>query len=333
MLDFADIVAINKFDKKGALDALRDVKKQYRRNHNYWDGTDADLPIYGTIASQFNDPGMNTLYRAIIQLLNNKAGAHFGTPHTAADGQSVKIYVIPPDRNRYLAELVEENERYGRHVAAQAAVATKLGQVQGTMLQLGEAEHPATPALQALAQTLEEQLDGESRRLLREWPTTQARYTGTESVYEVRGKQIRTVLTTESLSGLQIRKVALPRYTDPGDTLRWLMTENLPGEFPYAAGVFPFKRTEEDPTRMFAGEGGPERTNKRFHYVSLGQPAKRLSTAFDSVTLYGEDPRPPARHLWQNRKFGRVHRHPGRCQEALQRLRLGRPQNIGIDDD
>lgn len=298
MLDFADLVAINKFDKRGALDALRDVRKQYRRNHNLFDTAEDSIPVYGTMASQFNDPGMNNLFTALMQTIKDKTGVDFKADMSLTLEQSEKIYIIPPDRIRYLAEIAESSQAYNEWVNTQTAMARKLYQLQGVIkLAADEALNQHVPAaksshdaLQAIYHHLEEQQDGYCKRLLREWPETKATYSAEHFVYKVRDKEIKQPLFYESLSKLKIPKVSLPRYEDWGDILRWLLTENVPGEFPYTAGVFPLKREGEDPTRMFAGEGGPERTNKRFHYVSLGQPAHRLSTAFDSVTLYGEDP-------------------------------------------
>lgn len=291
MLDFADLVAINKFDKRGALDALRDVRKQYKRNHNIFDAKDDEIPVYGTMASQFNDPGMNNLFAALMQQIKQKTGTDFEATMELTADQSEKIYIIPPDRIRYLAEIAEASQMYNDWVDKQASIARKMYQLKG-VINLAK-EHQSLSIGDGLADAyafFEEQLDGECKRLLRQWPETKKAFKEDFFIYKVRDKEIRQPLFYESLSKLKIPKVSLPRYEDWGDILRWLLTENLPGEFPYAAGVFPLKRDGEDPTRMFAGEGGPERTNKRFHYVSLGQPAHRLSTAFDSVTLYGEDP-------------------------------------------
>jgi len=291
MLDFADLVAINKFDKRGALDALRDVRKQYKRNHNIFDAKDEDIPVFGTMASQFNDPGMNNLFVALLERIENKTGIVFQSQMKITSAKSEKTYIIPPDRIRYLAEIAEASQSYTSWVDAQSSLARKMYHIKG-VLDLS-AENPALNIGDGLAsayQFFEEQLDGSCKKLLREWPETKRAYTEDYFIYKVRDKEIKQPLFSESLSKLRIPKVSLPRYEDWGDILKWLLTENLPGEFPYAAGVFPLKREGEDPTRMFAGEGGPERTNKRFHYVSLGQPAHRLSTAFDSVTLYGEDP-------------------------------------------
>lgn len=292
MLDFADLVAINKFDKRGAQDALRDVKKQYKRNHLIFDTKDEELPVYGTMASQFNDPGTNNLFAALMKKIKEKTGVDFKAKMAFTKEESEKVYIIPPDRTRYLAEIAEANKAYSEWVAAQSKIAQQLFQLHGTieLLEKHQAKAEEIDSLKKLYSDIEEQLDGECKRLLRQWPETIKQYKEDYFIYKVRDKEIKQSLFTESLSKLKIPKIALPKYEAWGDILKWLLTENLPGEFPYAAGVFPLKREGEDPTRMFAGEGGPERTNKRFHYVSLGQPAKRLSTAFDSVTLYGEDP-------------------------------------------
>lgn len=298
MLDFADLVAINKFDKRGALDALRDVRKQYKRNHNLFDAKDESIPVFGTMASQFNDPGMNNLFSALMDKVEEKTGVKFNARMELTAEQSEKIYIIPPDRIRYLAEIAEASQTYNEWVDKQSVIARKMYQLQGVIdLSTDEKTIKETSSSNTLTEPLrmmylhyEDQLDGDCKRLLRQWPETKLKYKQEHFIYKVRDKEIKQPLFYESLSKLQIPKVSLPRYEDWGDILRWLLTENVPGEFPYAAGVFPLKRDGEDPTRMFAGEGGPERTNKRFHYVSLGQPAHRLSTAFDSVTLYGEDP-------------------------------------------
>ncbi|MDO3626622.1 methylmalonyl-CoA mutase family protein [Mucilaginibacter sp. BT774] len=296
MLDFADIVALNKFDKRGALDALRDVRKQYKRNHHLFEANDEDLPVFGTMASQFNDPGMNNLFEALMRTVKAKTGVDFiGKKYDVAAlhwGESEKIFIIPPDRTRYLAEIVESSQAYGDWVNEQCKIAQQMYQVSGTIGLLNESssETQSIASLQDIYKHLEGHLHPECKRLLNEWPETVKKYKADDLIYKVRDKEIRQPLHYTSLSQLKVPKIALPRYQAWGDILRWLLTENVPGEFPYTAGVFPVKREGEDPTRMFAGEGGPERTNKRFHYVSLGQPAHRLSTAFDSVTLYGEDP-------------------------------------------
>jgi methylmalonyl-CoA mutase len=310
MLDFADMVALNKFDKRGALDAIRDVRKQYKRNHKLFEAKDEDLPIYGTMASQFNDPGMNALFGHLIKAIEVKIGVVFKLNEIASLGdgaEAEKIYIIPPDRTRYLAEIAESSEAYTKWVNEQCGVAQRLWQVKAVIKMIsptqpspeGRALKQVYPtggdlegaaSLLELEKHLEGQLHPECKRLLNDWPDTVSKYKAENFIYKVRDKEIKQPLFYTSLSQLKIPKIALPKYEAWGDILRWLLTENVPGEFPYTAGVFPLKREGEDPTRMFAGEGGPERTNKRFHYVSLGQPAHRLSTAFDSVTLYGEDP-------------------------------------------
>ncbi|WDF56350.1 methylmalonyl-CoA mutase family protein [Mucilaginibacter sp. KACC 22063] len=292
MLDFADLVAINKFDKRGALDAIRDVRRQYKRNHMLFDARDEDMPVYGTMASQFNDPGMNSLFDALMKVIKEKTGIAFNPVVPTDVEEPEKSYVIPPDRIRYLAEIAESSTAYNNWVNEQCKIAQQLYQLQGSisLSQNFSKGEDFTAGLQDIYNQLEEHLHPDCKRLLKEWPDTLLRYKADNFIYRVRDKEIKQPLFTTSLSQLRIPKVALPKYEAWGDILRWLLTENVPGEFPYAAGVFPLKRDGEDPTRMFAGEGGPERTNKRFHYVSLGQPAHRLSTAFDSVTLYGEDP-------------------------------------------
>ncbi len=288
MLDFADLVAINKFDKRGALDAIRDVRKQFKRNHQLFEAADDDLPVIGTMASQFNDPGMNSLFSRLMKIIREKTAVDFSVRQTSSGKLQEKNYIIPPDRVRYLAEIAEANEEYSVWVHDQCKIAQQMFQVKGVSDLSNDS--PLSGSLKEIYNSLESGLDKECKRLLAEWPETIKRYKADEFIFKVRDKEIRQSLYSESLSKLRIPKISLPRYEAWGDILRWLLTENVPGEFPYAAGVFPLKREGEDPTRMFAGEGGPERTNKRFHYVSLGQPAHRLSTAFDSVTLYGEDP-------------------------------------------
>lgn len=291
MLDFADVIALNKFDKRGALDALRDVKKQYKRNHGLWETPDEELPVYGTIASQFNDPGMNQLYRAIIDALAKKTGADLKSGFESTQEMSEKIYIIPPKRTRYLSEISETIRDFNETVEKQKEIAQKLyGLDKSLEVMRAMDREAAIQAIEEAKSQLELDLDPHNKKLLEEWEVKKANYAGEQFTYEVRGKKIEVETTSETLSHTKIPKVSLPRYEAWGDVLKWSLQENVPGEFPYTAGVFPFKRKGEDPTRMFAGEGGPERTNKRFHYVSHGLPAARLSTAFDSVTLYGEDP-------------------------------------------
>ena len=289
MLDFADIIALNKFDKRGALDALRDVKKQYQRNHQLWDAKEEDLPVFGTIASQFNDPGMNQLYLSLMNLISGKTGAALKSSFSSSDEMSEKIFIIPPKRTRYLSEITETIRGYNEKADQQKEIAQKLYGLDKSVEVLKDKEE-ALKAIEEAKKELSLDLDPHNLKIIEEWDQKRASYEGDHYVYEVRGKEIKVETTTESLSHTKIPKVILPKYEAWGDILKWNLQENVPGEFPYTSGVFPFKRQGEDPTRMFAGEGGPERTNRRFHYVSKGLPAARLSTAFDSVTLYGEDP-------------------------------------------
>ncbi len=289
MLDFADIIAVNKFDKRGALDALRDVKKQYQRNHQLWETDIETMPVYGTIASHFNDPGMNRLYKAIINTLSEKTSTDLKSTFEVTEEMSEKIYIIPPKRIRYLSEIAENNRSYSEWVEKQSKLADQLFGLKQSIDTFSE--DPETQAvLQKKFDDLMLDLDGQAKRELDGWEDLKGQYAADEFIFKVRDKEIRVPTYTKSLSMTRIPKIALPKFKGWGDILTWLMQENVPGSFPYTAGVFPFKRAGEDPTRMFAGEGGPERTNRRFHYLSSDMPAKRLSTAFDSVTLYGEDP-------------------------------------------
>jgi methylmalonyl-CoA mutase len=308
MLDFADLVALNKFDKRGALDAIRDVKKQYQRNHNLWDVDTDKMPIFGTIASQFNDPGMNTLYKSIMDKIVEKTGADLKSTFEITREMSEKIFVIPPHRTRYLSEIAENNRKYDETALSQVEVAQKLygifktvESVLGTKPMLTKAgiDHNFVipKESQVFMDLLLDQfdkvkmnLDPYNWEIILTWDEKVNKYKNPVYSFKVRDKEIKIATHTESLSHSQIPKVALPKYQAWGDILKWNLQENVPGEFPFASGLYPFKREGEDPSRMFAGEGGPERTNKRFHYVSAGLPAKRLSTAFDSVTLYGNDP-------------------------------------------
>jgi methylmalonyl-CoA mutase len=290
MLDYADVVCINKFDKAGALDALHDVRKQYKRSHQLWDAKDETLPIVGTIAAQFNDVGINELFRKIILAVEQKTNVVFAANSVVEKNKNEvvsKAQIIPSKRVRYLSEIADVNRNYDVWALEQSQIASKLYQINGVM---GEKEMSALPEIQSLQERYESSLHPDCKKLMNNWKNIQEKYSKDFFEYQVRNKTIQQSLVTKSLSGSRIPKVVLPKYKDWGDILHWQLQENVPGEFPYSSGVFELKRTGEDPTRMFAGEGGPERTNKRFHYVSLGQPAKRLSTAFDSVTLYGEDP-------------------------------------------
>lgn len=307
MLDFADIVAINKFDKRGALDALRDVKKQYQRNHQLWDAKPETLPVFGTIASQFNDPGMNTLYKKVMDVLVEKTNTDLKSTFEITDEMSEKIFVIPPARTRYLSEISENNRAYDKKVNEQVEVAQRLYGIYKTLESVSEtkigissnglefenekaSDKELSKLLLAEFDRLKMDLDPYNWEKIVNWQDVIEKYKGPVYRFKVRDKELKIETHTESLSHLQIPKVALPKYQAWGDLLKWMLQENVPGEFPYTSGLYPFKRQGEDPTRMFAGEGGPERTNRRFHYVSLGMDAKRLSTAFDSVTLYGNDP-------------------------------------------
>ncbi|MBA6223052.1 methylmalonyl-CoA mutase family protein [Colwellia sp. MB02u-18] len=294
MLDFADIIALNKFDKRGALDALRDVKKQYKRNRGMFEAGDDEVPVYGTIASQFNDRGMTELYNAVITALNTKVGLVVGDILSTEGTLANKSSVIPGNRIRYLSEISESNRGYDAWVEKQATVAQKLYGIHQAIETAKETDTEVSAdlvtQLVALYAHVELDLDPKNKVLLEQWAAKIQRYKDPEFKFKVRDKELSIATHSKSLSGSDIPKISMPKYQGWGDILKWNLQENVPGEFPYTAGLFPFKREGEDPTRMFAGEGGPERTNRRFHYVSKGMPAKRLSTAFDSVTLYGNDP-------------------------------------------
>ena len=297
MIDYADIICMNKFDKSGAQDALHDVRKQYKRSHQLWDAKDETLPVVGTIAAQFNDPGIHKLVDLIFKTVAAKTGIVF-TPNTNADFEteeaikaSKQAPIIPANKVRYLAEIAANNRAYDTWVLEQSSLATKLFQLEGT-LEIFEKNKNQT-AVDAVVKEKENviaALDPACKVLIDSWSDEVEKYSADFLTYTIRDKKISIPLTTTSLSGSKIAKVMLPTYKDSGSILKWQLQENVPGKFPYTAGVFELKREGEDPTRMFAGEGCPERTNRRFHYVSLDQPAIRLSTAFDSVTLYGEDP-------------------------------------------
>ncbi len=290
MLDFADVIALNKFDKRGALDALRDVKKQYQRNHQLWNEKADDMPVFGTIASQFNDPGTNQLYLQVMKKVAEKAGSSLTSTFAVTQEMSEKIYIIPPQRTRYLSEISETNRSYDAWVKQQSDVAEKLYALSITTKSFEGSSPDIVKVLQAESDRLKLNFDPKNWKLIEGWEEKVKRYKEPLFKFKVREKEIAIQTHAESLSHTQVPKVVLPRYKSWGDVLRWSLLENVPGEFPFTAGIYPFKREGEDPTRMFAGEGGPERTNRRFHYVSQAMPAKRLSTAFDSVTLYGNDP-------------------------------------------
>ncbi len=276
---------------------LHDVKKQYKRNHGLWHSKDDEIPVIGTVASTFNDPGCNQLFNKIIEEVNSKTGREWKKYEVPARSESFNHSIIPAKRVRYLAEIAEEIEHYNKLAEEQSAIATQLYQLNGTIENFKNFDEEREQKNASLVKDLEKRkseiekkLLPVCKKLLDEWEKTKALYQKDFFEYHVRGKVIKQPLFFESLSHTKVPKIAVPKFKDWGDILMWRLQENFPGKFPYTAGVFPLKRVEEDPTRMFAGEGGPERTNRRFHYVSVGQPAKRLSTAFDSVTLYGEDP-------------------------------------------
>ncbi|PQA92282.1 cobalamin-binding protein [Chryseobacterium shigense] len=286
MLDYADLVALNKSDKRGALDALQAVKKQFQRNHLLWESPLDDMPVYATKASQFNDHGTTELFNRLIEKVNEKFSA-LNLQGFVEQEVTDEVTIIPPKRVRYLSEIVENNRQYDANVEKQAELARKMYHIEGVKNFL------SNEVLDAEYQKAEKDLQQENIDFLRTWDDTKEAFKAEFYSYFVRGKEIKVETSTESLSHLRIPKISLPKYTDWGDLIKWKGQENLPGGFPYTAGIYPFKRTGEDPTRMFAGEGGPERTNRRFHYVSAEMDAKRLSTAFDSVTLYGQDPALP----------------------------------------
>ncbi|HEY5674240.1 MAG TPA: fused isobutyryl-CoA mutase/GTPase IcmF, partial [Malonomonas sp.] len=290
MLDFADLIALNKMEKRGAEDALRNVRKQYRRNRHLFDADDEALPVYGTIASQFNDVGVNRLYRALIDSLNAKCSLDWQSQLQVGQGQSIAQQIIPPEQASYLAEIAHIAKAYRKQIAEQTQVGRQLYQLSGTRDLLAEKCGCQVADLDTLIEQAESGLSEANRKLLEKWPELKKAYSEELMITKVRDKEIRTELSTTTLSGTRIPKVCLPGFADYGEIIRWCMKENAPGFFPYTAGLFPFKRTAEDPKRQFAGEGTPERTNRRFHYLTKDDDAKRLSTAFDSVTLYGEDP-------------------------------------------
>ncbi|TQR21144.1 fused isobutyryl-CoA mutase/GTPase IcmF [Psychrobacillus vulpis] len=292
MIDYADLIVINKFERKGSEDALRQVQKQYQRSRELWHDELDTMPVYGTIASQFNDKGTNSLFAALVAVLNEKTGSNWETSYEQFIKTQKQNVIIPNDRRYYLREITDAVRGYHKKSEEQVAFARRLFQLEGAIEAVNEkaANDALVQSLESLASGIRDELTAESKRILENWATLKEAYAGDEFVTKIRDKEIRTLLRTESLSGLKIPKVVLPKFVDYGEILKWVYKENVPGSFPYTAGVFPFKREGEDPKRQFAGEGTPERTNRRFHYLSKDDDAKRLSTAFDSVTLYGEDP-------------------------------------------
>ena len=300
MIDFADLIVINKFERRGSEDALRDVRKQFQRSRNLFEIPDEDLPVFGTIASQFNDQGTNVLFANLMKIVEKKIGGSWETQfNDKIEKITKKNLIIPADRTGYLGEIVQTARQYKKFIEEQVTTARKLFQLQGTKQLLHEVNQPFMSKDEALSfiakldqmiAHYEKMLHPECKNLLEEWPKIRQSYQENQLITKVRNKEIITELYTESLSGNKIPRVSVPKFEDDGEILRWLLKENLPGSFPYTAGVFPFKRTNEDPKRQFAGEGTPERTNLRFHYLCKNDDAKRLSTAFDSVTLYGQDP-------------------------------------------
>lgn len=289
MLDYADIIAINKFDKQGAQDAYRDVKKQYARNHKLWNAVVEELPVFGTMASQFNDIGVNQLYSHLVEVINTRFGTSFNNLPADDKGQQREL-IIPPKRVRYLSEISDTVRSYNQQADHLANLAQELQSFTATANSLKEAGEVIPESISLKIEQLRKEIGEENIKILENWDQLKKKYTDPEYIFEVRDRKFTVSTYTTSLSNINVPKVSLPAYKGWGDILKWTLSENVPGRFPYASGVFPFKRENEDPTRMFAGEGAPERTNKRFHYLSKGMKARRLSTAFDSVTLYGADP-------------------------------------------
>jgi isobutyryl-CoA mutase len=292
MIDFADLIVINKYERKGSADALRDVKKQYQRSHLRFEEDTANMPVYATIASQFNDPGTNNLFAALVNTINEKCQLDWTCSYETKANVEKQNVIIPTDRTQYMLDVSKTVKSYHSYVSEQAETARKAYQLEGSIktLQAAGVKEETVAELEKAKEIQSEKLASEVSSHIANWPTLKEKYEADQFVTKIRDKEIVTELKTTSLSGLSIPKVSLPKYTDWGDLISWIMKENVPGSFPYTAGVFPFKRKGEDPKRQFAGEGTPERTNRRFHYLSKDDDAKRLSTAFDSVTLYGQDP-------------------------------------------
>jgi methylmalonyl-CoA mutase len=287
MLDFADLIAINKADRRGADDAVRDVRKQYRRNHTLFDGPDDALPVYPTIASHFNDRGVNRFYKALMAAVDETTDLDFESRLPLPTDHATVDPIIPRSRTRYLSEIADAIHAHSEHAAAQATLADEL---QALETSVGLVDASVADALAAAANDVRDAIDPGVVSLLADWDRTAEAFTKDQVEYAVRDRSVGVDTFTTTLSGTRIPKVAVPQFTSWGDRVRWAARENYPGRFPYTGGVYPFRRTAEDPTRMFAGEGGPEQTNRRFHFLARGMPTVRLSTAFDSVTLYGEDP-------------------------------------------
>jgi methylmalonyl-CoA mutase len=292
MLDFADLVVINKFEKRGSEDAVRDVRKQVQRNRNAWDRAPEDMPVFGTIASKFNDDGVTALYHALLDTIAEKTGVTYDSslPRPGTRTSTSKTIIIPPERTRYLAEIADTVRGYHRQTAEQAEALRNAWHIDETVRLLGDEPSALRDRLRQAAAAARDEIREDSRRVMTKWEALKEEYGREELVYQVRGREIRVPLTAESLSHQKIPKIVLPGFRDPGEIYRWMRAENVPGRFPFTAGVFPLRRVDEEPTRMFAGEGDPARTNRRFKLLSADYEAKRLSTAFDSVTLYGYDP-------------------------------------------
>jgi methylmalonyl-CoA mutase len=298
MLDFADLVAINKFDRRGAEDALRDVRKQIIRNRGEWHANPESMPVYGTIASKFNDDGVTALYLALLKAIKDKTGLNLKSPRkrTRRRASSSRSLVVPAERTSYLGEIADTVRAYHRQTRGQADLVRRVWQMKTThdamapSWKRSKGLKLALDKLRREVHKLEEGYTEQTHQLLDHWNRIQKDYSGDEYRYKVRGKEFKVPLNSVTLSGTKIPKVALPKWHDPAEAYTWLRDENLPGHFPFTAGVFPFKRTDEDPTRMFAGEGDPFRTNRRFKLLAKSAKGARLSTAFDSVSLYGQDP-------------------------------------------
>ena len=292
MIDYADLIVINKFERKGSEDALRQVQKQMQRSREWWETPLDEMPVYGTIASQFNDKGTNTLFAALVEKINEKFSLNLHTKYNKLSKAQLQNVIIPADRRYYLREVAETVRNYNRYVEQQSNLATQLYQLEGTLqiIEKNENEQALHNSLKKQIELVRAQLSNEAQQIINSWPQIKETYAADELISKVRNKEIRTKLFNITLSGTKIPKVALPNFKDYGQIVSWALKENIPGHFPYTAGVFTLKREGEDPKRQFAGEGTPERTNARFHYLSKNDDAIRLSTAFDSVTLYGEDP-------------------------------------------